>query len=65
MADRITSMTVFRAVAEQGGFARAARRLRLSNAAVSKHVAALEAALGVRLLQRTTRAVSLTAVGRA
>jgi DNA-binding transcriptional LysR family regulator len=65
VSDRITSMTVFRAVAELGGFARAARRLRLSNAAVSKHVAILERELGVRLLQRTTRVVSLTAVGRA
>jgi DNA-binding transcriptional LysR family regulator len=65
MSDRITSMAVFRAVAELGGFARAARSLRLSNAAVSKHVASLERDLGVRLLQRTTRAVSLTAIGRA
>lgn len=65
MSDRILSMTVFRAVAQHGGFARAARSLRLSNAAVSKHVAALERDLGVRLLQRTTRAVSVTAVGRA
>jgi DNA-binding transcriptional LysR family regulator len=65
MSNRITSMTVFRAVAELGGFARAARSLRLSNAAVSKHVAALERELGVRLLHRTTRAVTLTSVGRA
>jgi DNA-binding transcriptional LysR family regulator len=65
MSDRVTSMAVFRAVAELGGFARAARHLGLSNAAVSKHVAVLERDLGVRLLQRTTRAVSLTAIGRA
>lgn len=63
--DRLTSMTVFRAVVEEEGFARAARRLGLSNAAVSKHVAALEEALGVRLLQRTTRRSRLTSSGQA
>ncbi|MAT27303.1 MAG: LysR family transcriptional regulator [Sandaracinus sp.] len=63
--DRLLSMRIFRTVVEEGAFARAARRLRLSNAAVSKHVAALEEALGTRLLHRTTRRLALTPDGRA
>jgi DNA-binding transcriptional LysR family regulator len=51
-------------VAESGGFTAAARRLNLSTAAVSEQVQALENALGVRLLNRTTRQVSLTEIGR-
>jgi len=57
-------MRVFRTVVDEGAFARAARRLRLSKAAVSKHVAALEEALATRLLHRTTRSLALTADGR-
>ncbi len=52
------------AVAEAGGFTRAAERLGLSKAQVSKQVSALEAALGVKLLHRTTRRVALTDAGR-
>jgi len=63
--DRLTSMTVFREVVERGSFAKAARKLRLSNAAVSKHVSALEEHLGTRLLHRTTRRLSLTPEGQA
>lgn len=63
--DRLASMRVFCAVVEEGAFARAARRLRLSNAAVSKHVAALEEALGARLLHRTTRRLALSSAGEA
>lgn len=63
--DRLTSMRVFRAVVEEGAFAGAARKLRLSKAAVSKHVAALEAALDTRLLHRTTRSLGLTPEGSA
>ncbi len=62
--DRLTTMTVFRAVAEAGSFAGAARRLRLSNGAVSKHISALEDALGARLIHRTTRRLALTEVGQ-
>lgn len=58
-------MRVFCAVVEEGAFSRAARRLRLSNAAVSTHVARLEADLETRLLHRTTRSLGLTAAGRA
>jgi DNA-binding transcriptional LysR family regulator len=61
--DRIEAMTVFAAVADAGGFAAAARRLRLSPAAATRAVAALEARLGIRLLNRTTRRTSLTEPG--
>lgn len=63
--DRLTSMQVFCAVVEEGAFTRAARRMHLSNAVVSKHVAALEEALQTRLLHRTTRRLGLTASGQA
>lgn len=61
--DRILTLTVFRRVAELQSFSAAARALGLSNAAVSKHVAALEERVRARLLHRTTRKVSLTAAG--
>jgi DNA-binding transcriptional LysR family regulator len=63
--DRLTSLTAFVRVAESGGFSAAARRLNMSTTMVSNHVQALEDRLGVRLLNRTTRKVSLTEVGRA
>ena len=56
---------MFRHVAELGSFAEAARRLRLSPPAISKHVAELEARLGVRLINRTTRRLHLTEAGTA
>ena len=56
--DRLVSITPFVRVAESGGFTAAARRLNASTAAVSENVQALENALGVRLLNRTTRRVS-------
>ena len=62
--DRLTSIAAFVRVAESGGFTAAARRLTVSTAAVSENVQALENALGVRLLNRTTRKVSLTEIGR-
>jgi DNA-binding transcriptional LysR family regulator len=62
--DRFLTMTVFAKVVESSSFATAARRLEMSPAAVSKHVQTLETRLGVRLLNRTTRHVSLTEVGR-
>ena len=52
------------AVVEDGSFAQAARRLDISAVMVGKHVQQLEAHLGARLLQRTTRRHSLTEVGR-
>src|SRR6187402_2908473 len=61
--DRIDGIAVFAEVAERGSFAAAARQLNRSPAAVTRAVADLEARLGVRLLNRTTRAVSLTDAG--
>jgi LysR family transcriptional regulator for bpeEF and oprC len=61
--DQLLAMRVFNRVAERGSFAQAADELDISRAAVSAHVAALERHLGVRLLNRTTRRVSLTAEG--
>jgi DNA-binding transcriptional LysR family regulator len=63
--DRLTSLTVFGRVVECGGFSAAARRLNMSVTMVSSHVQALEDRLGVRLLNRTTRKVSLTEIGKA
>lgn len=62
--DSLQSMRVFARVAQLGGFSAAARDLRLSGAAVSKHVVALEERVGARLLNRTTRSVALTEAGR-
>jgi DNA-binding transcriptional LysR family regulator len=61
--DRLDAMTAFAAVAELRGFAPAARRLGLSPSAVTRLVAALEHHLDARLLQRTTRSVTLTDAG--
>lgn len=61
--DRLDTLAIFVAVAEEGSFVAAARRLRRSPAAVSRAVAALESRLATRLLNRTTRAVALTDAG--
>lgn len=61
--DRLALLQTFVAVAEIGGFTGAAERLGLSRAMASRHVQVLEDRLGVRLLQRTTRRVSLTEAG--
>lgn len=61
--DRALEMTVFTAVVDAGSFVGAVEPLRMSKAAVSRHVDALEKRLGVRLLQRTTRRLSLTEEG--
>ena len=63
--NRLTAMMLFRRVAELGSFAAAARETGFSNAAVSKNIAGLEAHLGVRLLERSTRRLRLTAAGDA
>ncbi|HQQ70068.1 MAG TPA: LysR family transcriptional regulator [Alicycliphilus sp.] len=63
--DRLLTMRVFRAVVDQGGFAAAARALDMSPATVTRFVANLERDVGARLLQRTTRHVSLTDAGAA
>src|SRR5664279_5009016 len=61
--DRIDAMQAFVAVADLQGFAPAARKLRMSPSGVTRLIAALEDRLGARLLQRTTRSVTLTDVG--
>src|SRR2546423_1303361 len=63
--DRFQAMRVFSQVVESGSFSAAAERLGLSATATSRHVAELEAQLQTRLLNRTTRRVSLTETGRA
>src|SRR5215831_363095 len=63
--DRMTSMATFVKVVESGGFSAAARALSISPSMVTAHVQALEERLGIRLLNRSTRRVSLTEVGHA
>jgi len=62
--DRFNELKVFVSVAENGGFAKAAARLRSSPPAVTRTVAALEQRVGVQLFNRTTRMVSMTEAGR-
>lgn len=63
--DRFEAMRVFCKVVEAGSFAAAAARLDMSTSAASRHVAQLEAQLDARLLNRTTRRLSLTENGQA
>lgn len=56
-------MAVFAKVVDLNGFSAAARALRVPKAAVSRAIAELEAELGLRLMQRTTRRLSLTPAG--
>ncbi|GAA1654411.1 LysR family transcriptional regulator [Actinoplanes couchii] len=60
----LRQLRAFVAVVDAGTFTDAAAELGVSQASVSRTVAALESAMGVRLLQRTTRQVTLTATGR-
>ncbi len=63
--ERLAEMMVFAQVVEHRSFSAAAQALRTSKSVVSKQISSLEAALGVRLLNRTTRHMSLTEVGAA
>src|SRR5215475_12102557 len=63
--DKLSSLRAFVKVVEHGSFSEAARALRLSRSAVSKHVIELEQELGVQLLVRTTRSAAPTENGRA
>ncbi|MEB0111918.1 LysR family transcriptional regulator [Variovorax sp. RTB1] len=63
--DRMTSLRVFRDVVESGSFTAAAERLSMSPPMVSKHIAQLEKSLGARLLNRSSRHLSLTEAGTA
>src|SRR5450830_589963 len=62
--DQLRQIEAFNAVAQHGSFVKAADRLELSKAVVSRLVLELEARLGTRLLNRTTRRLSLTDSGR-
>jgi DNA-binding transcriptional LysR family regulator len=64
MLDRVTGMQVFVRVAALGSLSAAARSLNLSQTMVTKHVAALEDRLGIKLLHRSTRRLTLTEGGR-
>lgn len=63
--DRLAQDRMYLAVVDSGSFAAAARRMGVSSGQASKLVAALEADLGVQLLNRTTRSLAVTEVGRA
>ena len=62
--DRIDGIRTFLGVVESGSFTAAAEKLGISKALASKHVATLERRLGARLINRTTRRLALTEVGR-
>jgi DNA-binding transcriptional LysR family regulator len=64
-SERLKGIATFVAVANAGSFTAAAERLNLTNSAVSKSVARLEARLGMRLFERTTRSLALTEEGKA
>src|SRR5258706_5479003 len=64
VVDRFARIRAFVRVTESGGFSAAGRCLNLSKTTISDQVQALENALGVRFLNRTTRRVSLTEIGR-
>lgn len=63
--DRLTAMEIFVRVVKDGSFSAAARSLNMSKSAVSKYISELEDRLSVRLLNRTTRRLSVTDMGRA
>jgi DNA-binding transcriptional LysR family regulator len=64
MVDRLDELLVLTTILEAGSLAGAARQLRRSPPAMTRSLAALEARVGARLLQRTTRRLAPTAAGR-
>tara|TARA_R110001592_G_scaffold72078_1_gene219956 strand:- start:542 stop:1447 length:906 start_codon:yes stop_codon:yes gene_type:complete len=62
--DKLTDIVVFVQVVQSGSFTKAAERLKLSRSVVSKYISRLEDRLNARLLNRTTRKLSLTEVGK-
>lgn len=64
MLDRLTGLEVFAKVAASGSLSSAARAMGMSQTMVTKHIAALETRLGVKLFHRTTRRLSITEAGR-
>lgn len=63
MIDQLRAMAIFQAVAESGSFRQAARKLNLSPSVISHHISQLEDQLGLPLLYRSTRRMSLTDAG--
>ena len=61
--DDLKRMVIFSHVVEARSFSAAARRLGIAKSAVSRHIALVEKSVGVRLLNRTTRSLSLTEIG--
>ena len=61
--DQLAALRLLVAIADTGSFTRAARKLDISRAMASRHILELEARLGARLMQRTTRRVALTEAG--
>src|SRR5258708_28736167 len=64
MLNRVKSLEVFAKVATSGSLSSAARAMGMSQTMVTKHIAALEARLGIKLFHRTTRRLSITEAGR-
>jgi DNA-binding transcriptional LysR family regulator len=64
MLDRLTGLEVFAKVATAGSFSAAGRAMGLSQTMVTKHIAALETRLGIKLFHRSTRRLSITEAGR-
>ena len=62
--DRLLQLEVFSKTAELGSLSKAAETLRMSNAAASRHLSALEERLAVRLIERNTRRLWLTEAGQ-
>src|SRR4051794_41925818 len=62
--DRLLQLEVFAKTAELGSMSKAAEALRMSNAAASRHLSALEERLAVRLIERNTRRLWLTEAGQ-
>lgn len=62
--EMLNELAVFAQVVDSGGFSAAARQLGLSTSSTSRHVTRLEAHLGARLLQRSTRSLALTELGQ-
>jgi len=63
--DKFNNMRVFCRIVELGTFSAVAKESKLSTMMISKYIAQLEASLGVVLLHRTTRSLSLTSAGEA
>jgi DNA-binding transcriptional LysR family regulator len=63
MANSLAEMAIFQRIAERGSFAAAAEDVTLSSSAVAKLITRLEQRLGLRLINRTTRHLALTAEG--